>query len=346
MNLTTKLINPFSFFETRKKKKKNKIGFVIEQPLSYNQVMASTRLRVYDVLNEVKEENLELEIYQSNKNYDLVIFQKCFLDNHVQLAQELKKRGTIVILDINIDVVTLDGVVAIFDFKQQSNLKAQQSSILKMLTLVDYVITASPQLQSVYSNYHPNVFTIEEMVTSNFFHVQKKHKIQKKVFLTYCGYQIKAKELLQIKPVLKALHKDFGVELLYIADAKPKLDIIPSQFIPYNQKKLPKLLTKGDIKIAPRDLRNSYNLGHSFTKPAYPMAVGLPVVASPVPSYLNREVLICKTDSEWYRTLKSLIKQVELRTYFGEKGRNFVKANFNEEKIKSDYINFFKMILN
>lgn len=314
------------------------VGFVVENPLPYNEAMASTRIRSYDVINYLNAQRIPAELYNGHNNYDIVIFQKSFQPNHIELAKRLQAKGTKIILDINVNYVLLENE-AINYVKSE-----QKSNILKMLGIADGVIVASEKLGEIYKNYHERVTVIEESIEDRFFRANKVYEVNEPLKLLYCGYAIKAAEVLLIKEVLKALHKEFSVKMLYICEKDPKLDIIPYQFLEYNHALLPGLLLKGDIKIAPRDLSNSYNWGHTFTKVAYPMAVGLPAVASPVPSYLNRGVLICNNQSEWYDVLQKLISSADLRKEYGLAGKKIVKENFSIEVIGRKYIDLFRCL--
>ncbi|MFH0976546.1 MAG: hypothetical protein V1874_12260 [Spirochaetota bacterium] len=324
---------------------KKRIGFVIENQLPYYEATASTRLRCYDIIKFLNKHGYLAEIYTSSLKYDIVIFQKCFRKNHIDLAASLKESGVIVILDININIIELDGTVGIFNEIQEADRINQNDDIKKMIRIVDHILVSSPSLLNIYSKYHKSVFCIEENVTDDFFKFNKKHIADKHINILYQGYSIKAVEVLLIKEVLLELRNEYDIQLLFITDLDPKIEIIPYKFIKYNQKILPQLLLNADIKIAPRKLDNSYNLGHSFNKVAYPMSVGIPAVASPVPSYLNREVIICYNNEDWYKTLKSLIFDSKLRSYIGMISRNFVKTNFSSKKIGMEYITFIKFIM-
>jgi hypothetical protein len=67
------------------------------------------------------------------------------------------------------------------------------------------------------------------------------------------------------------------------------------------------LYNSGGVIISPRQLANPYNQSHTEWKITLGMAVGLPVIASPQPSYLDvaklaahpKAVTICASDAEW-----------------------------------------------
>ena len=326
----------FMFKEGLKNVLPIKIGFKVESIKPYNKVMASTRLRCYDIINFLDKKLIIAGLYRSFKKYDLVIFQKDFSDDAIKLANKLKSQGTKVIFDINVNYLEKKG-------EANSYIKQQQTdNILRMIDLSDALIVSSNKLKEIFSKHHSEVVVIEENISDSFFRVAKNHKDIGTIYLTYCGYSIKAKELLQISGVLKELHKKYPIKLLFICEKDPQLNIMPYEYLRYNQKILPYQLVKGDIKVAPRDLSNSYNWGHSFTKVGYPMSVGLPAVASPIPSYMGRNVVICYDDEAWYTELIKLIESWQYRAELGLKSREFVKQNFSIDKIGTEYIRLFQ----
>lgn len=315
-----------------------RVGFVVENIDAYDRVMASTRLRCYDVMNFFNGHQHPAELFEPSRHYDVVIFQKCIKPEFRELAQRLKQQATKTILDINVNYIETD------DKSPEFINETHRQNVSRMLQTVDHVLTSSPMLQKIYSSHHQSVFCIEEGIADCFFAANKISQDNTTVKLLYCGYSIKAKELHLIGEVLRQLHQTYGATLLLITEKDPGLSIIPYEFLQYQQSLLPQLLLQGDIKIAPRQTDCQYNLGHTFTKVGYPMAVGLPAVASPVPAYLNREVLLCAEEKEWYQTLERLITQPRLRAYYGQRGRQLVQNNFSAKQIGQQYLDFLAYI--
>jgi len=319
--------------------KKKRIGFIVPNVNKYKDVMASTRIRCYDIIKYLNKEKIFAELYKKNMKYRVVVFQKAFNKNHIKEAQNLKNDRCYIILDINVNYIDKKGdAIDYISDEQTKNIK-------NMLSLSDSVIVASNYLLDIYRKYHPNTVLIEESIPSNFFRKKKSHIEHSPIKLIYVGYAVKARELLLIKGVLQNLHREFGIKLLLVCEKDPELNIIPYKFIKYDQKKLSNIILEGDINIAPRDLTNSYNLGHTFTKIGYPMAVGLPVVASPLPSYKDRVAILCEDEDCWYKQLRGLIESTEKRMKLGNLGREFVRENFNIEKIGKQYIELFNQYL-
>ena len=71
------------------------------------------------------------------------------------------------------------------------------------------------------------------------------------------------------------------------------------------------------------------------------MAVGLPIIASPVDSYLNSPAILCKTNEEWESNLRNLITNPDLRNRLSEQGINYCKDNFLLDQIGQQYEQYF-----
>ena len=97
--------------------------------------------------------------------------------------------------------------------------------------------------------------------------------------------------------------------------------------------------------IAPRPMEGIENLSHSNTKIAYPMSVGLPVVASPVPSYLDSPAILCKSEDEWYAEVEKLILNSEYRECIGKQSKEFIKNNYALSHLGKDYLEKIKQCI-
>ncbi|MBN2483470.1 MAG: hypothetical protein JXD21_04640 [Candidatus Omnitrophica bacterium] len=312
------------------------IGWVVPKLLPYPMVMASTRLRVYDVIRYLRENGLATESYRPWGGYKVVIFQKCFHKKAIRLAQKLRKKNIKVVLDINVNYI--DGDPAFVTDEHRKN-------ILDMLSVCDAVITPSQYLRDLYARHHHFCFLIEEIIEDRFLSVRKMHNDIQKVMVIFCGYAIKAREVYMIGDLIRSLYQRRKIEFTCICEKDPRLQDVPYQFVRYNHKRLPQLLLKGDIKISPRDMERKYNLGHTFTRIGYPMAVGLPVVASPLAAYKGSPALLCNTQDDWTKGLERLISDWRYRRELGEKGQAFVRDHFTKGPIIRKYLDFFSQVM-
>lgn len=313
---------------------------------NYNKVLASARLRCYDLINYFKDDpDINVELYNSYKKYDIVVFQKLFTDAAIREAQRVKiVNGSKTVFDIGINYIELD---------DECVSESQVVNCKRMLKVIDHMSVSSPFLKEVYSQVHKSVHFINDAVEDRFLKYTKKHnKVWKReqsedFYLVYCGYSNKAHELNLIKDVLTELRERYLISLLYITDKDPGNFIgIPYKFVKFDYEHLPIQLMQGDIKLAPRNLNRVYNKGHSVIKIAYPMSVGLPVVASPTPSYISylQEGNICCNEDEWYCVLEDLIKSESLRDLQGSENKELVREELCLSATGREWREFFKGI--
>lgn len=313
------------------------VGWVIAEKWPYKNVMASTRIRCFDIINYLKKNGVKTGIYSSLKKYDIVVFQKTFNENNLRAARKLKSRGTRIILDLNVNYFEKKG-------ETRQVTEEQIASLYSFLKLTDTVLLSSLNLKETAQKYHHDVHYIPEHISTAGSYTPGK--LDSTVRLLYCGYAIKADSVLLIENVIRDLADRYNLEFIFVCEKDPRLKMpVKASFIKYAHNNLANILRRGDIKIAPRKLDNSYDLGHSFTKIGYPMSVGLPVVASPVPSYLASPALIARSEEDWFRHISSLINNPEQYSELSEKGMSFVGEHYSLEKIGPLYLDVFRKIL-
>jgi len=322
------------------KSKKYRIGFIIKGlPVPYSKVMASTRIRVYDVIRKfLKDEKYLVEIFLPFKHYDLVVFQKYFDKNALNIANKLKDKGVNIALDINVNY---------YDPSSKFITKTQYQDIIKFTSLAKWIITPTTflaeKIRSIFP--HKNVYVIEESI-DNIYLNKQKGKSNNPPNLIWCGYAPKAKEIMLIKDVLEEVYQKIKFNIILICEKNPNIKIgkIPIKYRKYIHSRVVDNLLEGDIFIAPRNLEDPYNKAHSFTKIGIPMAAGLPILASPLPSYKKSPAILCSDKEEWKYNLTKLLSNNSLRQELGAKGRDYVIRNYSTSVIKSKYRNFFDKI--
>ena len=308
-----------------------KVAFYIDDIKPYNKALASIRMRCYDIIEYFEKVGIHAELYKPFKKYDVVIFTKTCTNRSVEVAKKLKEKGT---------AVYFESYCEYLDDATKDN--QEKRNILATMALADIVGVSSDVQQETFSKFHDHVIMIPESVHDNFFKHEKEHVQKDKPVLVYCGYSHKAKDTLIISDVLKRLQKEKQCEILYLCEKDPELQGFDYRYMKYDQKKIYEQFLEGDIMIAPRPMSERGMNAHSFTKAAYPLAVGLPTVASPMPSYMNSPVILCDTDEEWYRILSELIEDVDKRRELGSRGRAFVKENYSVDVIGSRYVKLLK----
>lgn len=303
------------------------VTFYLDDIQPYHSALASTRMRCYDIMTYLNGRQVRAELYKPFKKYAVAVFSKTRSDRAVKAARRLRAQGVKIIFDSYCEYLTDD-----------TKRNREKENILKILKVADTVITPSRVQRDMYASLHPDVFDIPESVEASLFLQRKRHLKKDKVTLVYCGYAVKARDVLYIKEVLRELTGSGKCELLLICERDPGLKELPYRFLKYDQKRIADLLLEGDIMIAPRAMEKEENKSHSFSKVAYPLAVGLPAVASPMPSYIGSPVILCQNQQEWRETLAGLIAEEGKRQEIGDAGREYVREHYSIEAVGGRYL--------
>jgi glycosyltransferase involved in cell wall biosynthesis len=321
---------------------KKRIGFVFSGTfLPYDKVIPSTRLRVYDVIRAFNNsDRFTLEVYRPWRKYDAVIFQKTFDEKAFRLALRLKKT-TKIVLDINVNY---------FDHTWMKKGELNQNkNICRFMTLTDHLLVSTNYLKQYILPLHSTtpITVIEENIPDKYLLAKPPQVINQHVTFVYNGYSIKTKDLQLLQHVLTRLANIFDVSYLFVCEKKPSISFtgVQTKFIKHSYKINEEHLALGQICLAPRDLNDSYNLGHSFTKIGLPMAVGIPVVASPIPSYTGSPaILVNDFGDAWEYEITKLITD---RSYYNEiaaRGRTYCAKNYSIKIIAEKYNDLFSSL--
>lgn len=329
-----KTIDSFLLHDLSKLLKTGEVGFVIDDIQAYNKVLASVRIRCYDIMTALEKAGVKAELYKPFKKYKAVIFTKTRSDAAVRRAQKLKDTDTVIISDNFCEYLA--------DEKRADDW--ERKNILKILDCSDAAITYSKEQYKQFSRYHDQVFLIQESVNDNYFQVCKEHVKKRQVTLIYSGYRKNALYTELIKDVILRLQQEFKCRVLLICEEDPGIKSFPYEYIHYDQKKIVQHLLMGDIMIAPRPMEGIEKQQHTLTKIASPMATGLPVVASPVPAYIGTPAILCHNETEWYDALRKLILDEKERQRVGKESREYVKRHLATDAIVQEYLSVINSI--
>ena len=108
-------------------------------------------------------------------------------------------------------------------------------------------------------------------------------------------------------------------------------------------------MLNGDFIFAPRDLSEPYNRGHSFFKIGVFLAIGIPVIASPIPSY--KELVsgdkcgkkLCFSKDDFRNTIKELYNNREKLKAWSRNAK-LVMKKYTTLEISKKYFKIFKKI--
>lgn len=113
---------------------------------------------------------------------------------------------------------------------------------------------------------------------------------------------------------------------------------LPTSFFPWSKNTIGTLLRACDIGLAPMPRHNPFYRAKAFSKPLAYMTIGLPVVASNIPSYstlIQHGVngFLAEGPDTWFNLLKRLVDDPELRCNVGNAARRRVNEFHSVEHV-------------
>ncbi len=173
-----------------------------------------------------------------------------------------------------------------------------------------------------------------------------------KFVIGWTGSSSNFKYLDTIEPVLSRFIEEHDrAELILIADRPWEHRLLPPDkvsFVPWSEEKEVCTLHSMSVGIMPL-ADDKWSLGKCAFKMLQYMAVGLPVIVSPVG--MNREVLdkgdvglAASSPDQWYDALVSLYKDQSLQVKSGLAGRKVVEQFYNADIVACDLADIFKSL--
>lgn len=166
------------------------------------------------------------------------------------------------------------------------------------------------------------------------------------VVIGWTGSHSTLKYLDIVAPLLLKIESNFPhVQIMIIADRKPRLRLNSFLFLPWNEETEIQDLTKIDIGIMPLP-DDEWSKGKCGFKALQYMALGKPVVASAVG--VNTSIIqdgvngfLCSKLDDWDGALTTLIKDKGLRTQMGRNGREKVIGHYSVVSNSANFLSLF-----
>jgi glycosyltransferase involved in cell wall biosynthesis len=253
----------------------------------------------------------------------------------------LKNAGTAVVFDANVNYYEIWGDYRVPGTKPTA---AQREHAIWMTEQADWVVADSSYIASVVRKFTNRVSTIPDNVNLDVYRGVRRHEATEPLSLIWSGVAKKADHLRLIAGVLPKIER---VTLTLVTDGQPDLEWLPSSIpcrvVSFSDERYAATLLESDVIISPKDLANGYEMGHSEYKITLGMAIGLPAVASPQPSYIEAVShlgggFIAYTPYEWETALMRLAADHRLRADLGDKARRTVLDRYSTGPVARLYL--------
>lgn len=262
--------------------------------------------------------------------YKFVYIQRFFLNK--TLISILKKRKSIIIFDFD-DAIYLD----------KPGMNSNLNKINVVLNAANHIIVSSKELGEFCINQgFRNISIITTPIDPEKFTV---HDVKRNgpIVLGWIGSSYTSEYLKVIEDALFELKQRFSIKILLIgAKSNFQLKALDVEIVPWEYDTESFYIDKMDIGIMPLPMED-YARGKGGYKLFQYMAAGIPVIASPVG--INSEIVrhgvngfLAQNNDEWISFASILIENPDLRSQFGEEGRQDALQKYSRtycfEKIK------------
>lgn len=276
-----------------------------------NRVLPSVWIRCFQIARYLEQSGYQISLNTVEPRPDIAIFLRRYSSADLILMKKLKANGAAIVVD------TVAGYFQSRDSFPEGYGGAspkQVSEFLKAVEIADQVWAVSPYLRDQALQINPNSHFVSDSVDPQHFNPgnSSKDKPKRAITLGWSGAFEKANELNEISPVIKKLIGQKNIKVNVITRKRPNLTF-PFEFQRWHYSTFPQMISACDLCIAPRRVRNDYDMGHSLFKIGVFMTMCVPALAGPVPSYSllledGEAGAICHSLEEWASQLERFIR--------------------------------------
>lgn len=220
---------------------------------------------------------------------------------------------------------------------------------------MDAIIAGNTFLADFFSKYCPNIHIIPTAIDTQRFSMRPniENPPTEKFIIGWTGLARNYIYLDEIEPILNKFIRDHNrAQILIISNRPWNFKLLPPDkvnFVQWTKENEASTLHSMSVGIMPLT-DDPWSRGKCSFKMLQYMAVGLPVIASPVG--MNKDILqkaevglSASNPEQWYDALKIFYNDSALQTQLGETGRRIVEQSYNAETIAEAIASTFKKIL-
>ena len=273
---------------------------------------------------------------QKVRTFDLVFIQKGAFPIGPPIFEWLihKVLKVPIVFDFD-DAIWMDG-----DAKQRllNRLMKWPQKVAKICMWSNAIIVGNEYLAKYALKFNNNVTVIPTSVdTQKKYTLEKIHEPKRdRICIGWTGSHTTIHHLELVKPALKEVEKIIDFDFVVVSNKDPDLDLKNYTFIPWSKKNEIEKLRNLDIGLMPL-YDNQWTRGKCGFKAIQYMALGIPVLASPVgvsTKIVTHEVegLLCNTSQDWQDNILKLINNEGLRIDMGLMARNKIVSDYSVQK--------------
>lgn len=266
------------------------------KPFAYDDAIPSVRLRARMPSDALARAGFRTGIVppDGRGDYDCVVFQKCFHERDIELAERLRARGVKVILDLCDDYL--------YNPDGDPRLAERADRVRRMIATADLVTVSTPALASVVPGRTvvvddglevPSLGVTGRLTRFRARHLRGRRPRTRLVWFGSSGSdkpEFGLIDLGRVMPALEEVNRTRPVDLTVISDSRERFDehvggsALPSRFVPWRARTFARTFVRHDICILPIT-PNPYTVCKTSNRLRTALGLGVPVVTSSIPSY-------------------------------------------------------------
>ncbi|SRR5258706_8331208 len=343
--------------------KRLRVGWVLDTSpkrtwaLPWDRLSPVAQIRFGGIARHLKNtDEFHMEQYRPWVRYDAVVFVKIMSDAAFELARALKKRGTRVLFDTNVNYYESWGD---FVVPGTEPTPVQQNEARRMTESADAVVADSSYLMDLCKKLNPKTTFIPDAVDTDFFRpAARSSAASGPLTLIWSGIGKKAYHLEVIEKLLVDLKSN--VRLVLVPSRPTSYDppapvlerlqkAMGATLVYWDYRRYRDLLSASDLVISPKHLSSSYEMAHTEYKITLGMAMHLPALASAQRSYIEAigdgvGGQICATPEEWRTVLERYLSDRHLLEIHGAQARDRVVARYAIPVVAQQYARFLQEV--
>ena len=322
---------------------------------------------------------MDVDSYRDGESCDVLILgQTQEYTRWLTTLRRLREAGVTVILDATNDVFSSDTSFA--TVSRYTGLRAAawqlQRSRLRVQTILKlgnwghardfwrefHAVVAGSAIQAhKYRPYIARTFDLVDPVNPAEFQARARSTDRRPIVMAWEGSRDNLPYLLPYATAFRELDRDRVAVLRIVTDRFRSVAYhgttdnelllrkwsLQAEFVEWQIDTFSHALASADVGIAPLPLTDEFSRAKPANKILGYAFLGLPVVASAIPSYLDvlgqaRFGLAASTSAEWAQAVRTLADSPRQRNSMGELGREYVLAEHTPSRFAMRYLDFIK----
>jgi len=290
--------------------------------------VASARLRAYRPAAALAGAGWDSSVARCRRpvRADIVVFQKAYEERHLRMADRLRRRGTLVVLDL------CDN-----HFFHQSTgdpaLAARAARLNRMLDIAHILTVSTPELATLVD--HPDVHVIDDALEpTEPTRSPTCGTASRLVWFGNAGSEQEAYgmyDLGTIVPALESLARRIPLHLTVVSNSRESYDRyvggarISASYEPWSLDCRQRTLASADVALLPVTV-NDFTRCKTSNRVVMALQSGLAVVAGRIPSY--EEFARCIRFEDWEENVARYLSDGERRTSEVSTGQRYIAERF------------------